>query len=81
MAKYEVPIIYHGLSNFIVEADGPSEAIAKAIEMFNNGEEPAMLGNEWEIFDRAQDAMPINPLNGETDPDGDAMGRMMGKNV
>jgi hypothetical protein len=61
MTKYEVPIVYRGQCNFIVEADGPSEAISKAIEMFNAGEQPVELGNEWEIFDRAGAPLEVEP--------------------
>jgi hypothetical protein len=51
--KYEVPIIYRGMCNFVVEANRESEAIAKAIEAFNEGIRPDLFGNKWEIFDRA----------------------------
>jgi hypothetical protein len=49
--KYEVPIIYTGLANFIVEADSPEEAKEKAKLKFNGGEPEDTLGNEWEEFD------------------------------
>ena len=46
--KYEVPIVYVGLSNFIVEASSPKEAEMKARERFANGDSPDVLGNESE---------------------------------
>jgi hypothetical protein len=57
MARYEVRVVYRGLSNFIVEAATPEEAKEKAREMFNNGEEAPVLGNEWEEIDTVH--MPI----------------------
>lgn len=51
MPKYEVPIVYRGQSNYIVEAATPEEAREKARLMFKNGEPPDELGNEWEDID------------------------------
>jgi hypothetical protein len=48
MPKFCVPVIYSGLSNFIVEADNKEEAETKARELFRGGETPDMLGNEYE---------------------------------
>jgi hypothetical protein len=52
MAKYEVPIIYVGLSNFIVEAETEEQAREKARLKFRGGEQPDVLGNEWEEIER-----------------------------
>lgn len=51
MTRYEVPIIYRGLSTFIVEANSEKEAAAKAESLFRNGEPAPVLGNEWEEID------------------------------
>ena len=55
MPKYEVPIVYEGQCNFIVDADTPEEAKQKAELKFKNGEQPDHLGNEWEVIDRIAD--------------------------
>lgn len=53
MKKFCVPIVYKGLSNFIVEANSAGEAMEKAVEEFNNGAMPELLGNEYEVVDHA----------------------------
>lgn len=50
--KYEVPIVYRGLSTYIVEATSPEEATRKALRKFENGEVADPLGNEWEEVER-----------------------------
>jgi hypothetical protein len=50
--KYEVPVVYRGQCNFIVEANSPQEAQELAAARFKTGEAPAELGNEWEEVDR-----------------------------
>ena len=46
--KFCVPIVYSGLSNFIVEAESEADAVELARAKFNNGETPELLGNESE---------------------------------
>jgi hypothetical protein len=48
MSKYEVPVVYRGQDNFIVEVENPREAEEIAIARFNNGDTPDILGTEWE---------------------------------
>lgn len=50
--KYCVPIVYVGLSNFIVEGDSWEDAVSKATDEFNNGGTPELLGNEYERVER-----------------------------
>ena len=51
MKKFEVPVIYKGLTNYIVEAETPEEASRKANQLFRNSEGSVDLGNEWEEID------------------------------
>lgn len=58
MKKLEVPIIYKGMMNFIVEvpeniSNEQAEELAKskATQMYANGFVPDSLGNEWESFE------------------------------
>lgn len=48
LSEYEVPIVYHGLANYIVRAPNPRLAEEAARERFKNGEDGEPLGNEWE---------------------------------
>jgi hypothetical protein len=50
--EWEVPIIYHGQCNFIVEADSAEAAKKIAADRFNAGDSPTELGNEWEEIER-----------------------------
>lgn len=50
--RYEVPIVYRGQSNYIVEAVSKADAKKKARTCFNNGHKPDELGNEWEEIER-----------------------------
>jgi hypothetical protein len=55
MAKYCVPIVYRGLSNFIVEAESFEQAKVMAREAFAHGKNTAQevpLGNEWEQIEK-----------------------------
>lgn len=52
MPKFEVPVRYAGLSNFLVEAASEQEAAAIAERRFKEGATPDMLGNEFERFER-----------------------------
>ena len=52
MPSYEVPIVYKGKCNYIVEASSEQEAEEFARSAWRNGEEPTELGNEWEEIDR-----------------------------
>jgi hypothetical protein len=45
---YEVPIVYRGLTNFIVEATSKEEAEKIARAKFNDGAAGDDLGNEFE---------------------------------
>jgi hypothetical protein len=59
MPRFEVPIVYKGQCNFIVEASSIEEAENIAEEMFNNGDRPDKLGNEWEKIDRIGEVVPV----------------------
>jgi hypothetical protein len=59
MPKFEVPVVYKGQCNFIVEASSIKEAENIAEEMFNNGDRPDGLGNEWEKIDRIGEVVPV----------------------
>ena len=61
--KFCVPIIYRGQSNFIVEADTPEEAEAKARTRYDNGDVGDELGNEWEEVERIGEIEKVNPMN------------------
>lgn len=54
MPKYAVPIIYKGLSTYIVEASSPAEAADKARRLYENAdpEEPC---SGWEQVERVGD--------------------------
>jgi hypothetical protein len=65
MAKFEVPVIYKGQCNFIVEAGSEEEATQIARRMFNNGDRPDELGNEWEKIDWIGDVSKVDPQNAE----------------
>lgn len=61
MPKFNVPIVYRGISNYIVEADTPEKAREEAIRQFNDGEVTLyLLGNEWEEIERVGEAEPTN---------------------
>lgn len=52
MAKFEIPIVYRGQCNYIVEANTEAQAMTLANERFMNGDPPDELGNEWEEIER-----------------------------
>ena len=52
MKKFVVKVVYHGTHNFLVEAENSEEATEKANEEYANGENPALLGDEWEEIER-----------------------------
>lgn len=52
MPRYEVPIVYRGQSNYIVEAADAQEAERIARAKFNGGDQSDELGNEWESIER-----------------------------
>jgi hypothetical protein len=53
--KFCVPIVYKGLSNYVVEADTAEQARELAVAQFNNGEVTDLLGNEWESIEDVLD--------------------------
>ena len=59
MPKFEVPVVYKGQCNFIVEASSIEEAENIAEIKFNNGDSPDGLGNEWEKIDRIGEVVPV----------------------
>lgn len=59
MPKFEVPVVYKGQCNFIVEASSIEEAEKIAEIKFNNGDSPDKLGNEWEKIDRIGEVVPV----------------------
>lgn len=62
MPNFEVPIVYRGLSNFIVNAETPEAARELAIARFNDGDTPELLGNEWEEIDRVGEITIVKEL-------------------
>ena len=54
MPRYEVPIYYRGLSNYIVDAENEEEAMRLAKIRFANGDED-VLGNEFETIEKYGD--------------------------
>ncbi len=59
MAVYEVPIVYRGQCNFLIEASSEEEAKKIAERKFNNGDRPDDLGNEWEKIDRMGEVLIV----------------------
>jgi hypothetical protein len=52
MSKWwKVPVVYRGLSNYMVEAETAEDARLKASEAFRNGDGEAFLGDEWQEID------------------------------
>lgn len=49
--KWEVQILYSGMVNYVVEADDPEDAAARARANYRAGFTPTNLGNEWEKFE------------------------------
>jgi len=62
--QYEVPVIYKGQCTFIVDADTPDEAKAKAEFKFKNGDGVSEMGNEWETIDTICDPVEIENVMG-----------------
>lgn len=60
MPKYEVPIVYRGQANFIVEAASAEEAAEKARTKFRSGDAADELGNEWEGIERVGEIEEIS---------------------
>ena len=56
---YEVPIVYKGKCNYIVEASSEQEAEEIARSLWGNGKAPTELGNEWEEIDRIGEIVQI----------------------
>lgn len=50
-SKWEVQVRYCGMVNYVVVADDPEDAAARAKANFSAGFEPVNLGNEWERFE------------------------------
>ena len=50
--KYEVPILYRGQANYIVEAETPDQAQKKAMKAFNNGDDADWLGNDMKAIEK-----------------------------
>ena len=67
--KYEVPVLYRGQCNFIVEADSPTEAQEVAGARFKDGIAPDVLGNEWEEVDRIGEPREMPNEGAETHND------------
>ena len=63
--KYEVPIIYRGQVNYIVEANSPEDARQKADERFKKGEPANILGNEWEEVEEFGEILELPNNNKE----------------
>lgn len=68
MPKYEVPIVYRGLSTYIVEASSPQEAERIARRRYDHGEEPdPMLPSDWQQFERVGEIEEIKVKDGKFD--------------
>lgn len=50
--KYEVPIVYRGQLNYIIEAESPAQAAEIARNKFANDDKEDILGNEWESIEK-----------------------------
>jgi hypothetical protein len=50
--RYCVPVVIRKQVNYIVEADSVQQARHEARIAFNECDEPAYCGNEWEEIDR-----------------------------
>lgn len=50
--KFEVPIIYRGQSNYIVNARNKKHAEELALSKFYDGDDGVILGNEWESVEK-----------------------------
>lgn len=61
--RYEVPIVYKGQANFVVDAESPEEAIEKARAKFNAGDKEDVFGNEWESIERVGDVEVLGPTH------------------
>lgn len=59
--RYEVPIVYQGQANFVVDAESPEEAIEKAKAKFKAGDSEDVLGNEWESIQRVGEVEVLGP--------------------
>lgn len=59
--KYEVPIVYRGQCNFIVDANSTGQAQLIAEKLFRNGHEPDALGNEWEELEQVGEPLLLDP--------------------
>jgi len=59
MAVYEVPVVYRGQCNFLIEASSEEEAKKIAERKFKDGDEPDVLGNEWEEIDRMGEVLIV----------------------
>jgi hypothetical protein len=51
MPIWEVPIIYRGQLNYLVEAEDSVRAAEIARQQYHEGTAPTILGNEWEEID------------------------------
>lgn len=61
MKTFEVPIVYRGQCNFLVQADDANQAQGIAEAKWHNGEMPEDLGNEWETIERFGAVQEIDP--------------------
>lgn len=61
MKKWEVPIVYRGQANYVVEAETAREAEKLARRMFEQGDKAPGLGNEWEDLDYVGDITEVLP--------------------
>jgi hypothetical protein len=66
---YEVPIVYRGQSNYIVEADSPEEAERIAKNRYHAADPPDELGNEWEEIERIGEVSEVKTPAAEREED------------
>lgn len=57
--KYEVPIVYRGQLNYIIDAETPEQAVKIARNKFSNNDKEDILGVEYEEIVRIGSVEPI----------------------
>jgi len=62
MPKFCVPVVYTGLSNFVVTAKNKEAAVEAALVKFTNDEAPERIGNEYESIDHYGDVEKVPPV-------------------
>jgi hypothetical protein len=61
MPKFEVAIVYHGQTNYVVNAPDQETAERMAKQRYQECEAPDLLGNEWEEVEK----IVVRPMDTE----------------